>query len=272
MKILKGKTAVITGAGSGIGAATAVMCAKKGMNVVISDIHEENLLSVEQEIKNIGVEVLSVKTDVSDSSQIQLLATKTYSVFKSVELLFNNAGVLHVAPLLKHTENDWQWVLSVNLFGVINSVRIFTPLMCEQKTESHIVNTASLGGFTTGAGLAAYKTSKHAVIAFSEVLEAELVNTQVKVSVLCPGWTNTKIMKSEFARPNKYKNYANQTENTREDQMHILKGTESAKKGQSPEFIAECVLNAVINNKFYIIPDNSFHDKFNDRITRILES
>ena len=272
MKILKGKTVVITGAGSGIGSATAIRCAKEGMNIVLSDVQEDNLLKVEEIVKNIGANCISVITDVSDSEQLEMLATTTLSVFKSIDVLFNNAGVIHVGSILEHTEKDWQWVLGVNLFGVINGVRIFAPLMRDQLTESNIVINASIGGFTTGAGLAAYKISKHALIAFSEILEAELTDSQVRVSVLCPGWTNTQLMQSEATRPEKYIDFVGFTQNNQESNMHLLRGIESAKNGAPPEFIAECVLDAVINNKFYVIPDTSFHDKFKDRVSRIIEA
>ncbi len=270
MKTLRGKTAVITGAGSGIGAATAIACAKEGMNVVLADVQEVSLLNVEARIRNIGIECLSVVTDVSDSEQLEKLAERTFSAFKSADLLFNNAGVLHVASLLEHSEKDWQWVLGVNLFGVINGVRIFAPLMREQKTEAHIVNTASIGGFTSGPGLAAYKISKHALVAFSEILEAELAETSIGVSVLCPGWTNTGIMHSESARPEKFRDSRIETRNFEEASKNIHRGMESAAKGENSEFIAKCVIDAVLNNKFYIIPDTSFHDKFKDRVSRIM--
>jgi NAD(P)-dependent dehydrogenase (short-subunit alcohol dehydrogenase family) len=272
VKILKGKTAVITGAGRGIGAATAMACAQEGMNVVLADVDEKNLSHMEEAIRSIGGDCLSVLTDVSDSLQVEKLAKETISVFKTADLLFNNAGVLHVASILEHTEKDWQWVLGVNLFGVINCVRVFAPLMKKQKTESHIINTASIGGFTTGPGLGAYKTSKHALIAFSEVLEAELADSSINVSVLCPGWTNTGIMHSETIRPEKFKNSLTENRNSLEIKRNILRGIESAAKGEDSDFIAKCVIEAVLKNKFYVIPDISFHNKFKDRVYRILEA
>jgi len=271
MKVLEGKTAVITGAASGIGAATAIRLAKEGMNIVLSDVREDYLLKVEKKIRKIGANCFSVKTDVSDSEQIESLATAAQSAFKTIDLLFNNAGVIHTASIFEHTEKDWQWVLGVNLFGVVNCVRIFAPLMQEQGTESYIINNASIGGFTTGPGLVAYKTSKHALIAYSEILEAELKDSYIRVSVLCPGWTNTNFMHSDTTRPEKYRNIE-KNQNNQEFNMHLIKGIESAKNGVTPEFIAECVLDAVIKNKFYIIPDTSFHSKFKDRVSRIIQA
>ena len=270
MKILRGKTAVVTGAGSGIGASTAIAFAKEGMNLVIADIQEENLITVEQTIKTLGVDCISVRTDVSDSIQLEKLAEATLAKFKRIDLLFNNAGVLHVAPILEHSENDWNWVIGVNLFGVINGVRIFAPIMRDQKTEAHIVNTASIGGFTTGPGLGAYKISKHAVIAFSEILDAELTDTLISVSVLCPGWTKTGIMQSEGARPRKYKDSTNKARNLKEASRNIQRGMESAIKGADTDFIAKCVIDGVTSDQFYIIPDVSFHEKFNERVSRII--
>ena len=270
MKVLTGKTAVVTGAASGIGAATAVAFAKEGMNVVIADVQEEYLKIVANQIKNLGVECISFRTDVSDSRQIEKLAEAALSKFHSVDVLFNNAGVLHVASILEHSENDWQWVLGVNLFGVINCVRIFAPIMKSQNTEAHIVNTASIGGFTTGPGLAAYKTSKHAVIAFSEVLEAELTDTPIGISVLCPGWTNTGIMQSDTARPERYNDSITENRNMHEATRNIQRGIKSAKRGADSDVIAKCVLKGIMNDEFFIIPDRSFHEKFQDRVSRIL--
>jgi NAD(P)-dependent dehydrogenase (short-subunit alcohol dehydrogenase family) len=270
VKILTGKTAIVTGAANGIGAATAIAFAKEGMNVVIADIQEENLKIVANQIKNLGVECISIRTDVSDSSQIEKLAEASVSKFHSVDVLFNNAGVLHVASILEHSENDWQWVLGVNLFGVINCVRVFAPVMKSQNTEAHIVNTASIGGFTTGPGLAAYKTSKHAVIAFSEVLEAELKGTSIGISVLCPGWTNTGIMQSDSARPERYNDLITENRNMHEVTRNIQRGIKSAKKGADSEVIAKCVLRGIMNDEFFIIPDRSFHEKLQERVSRIL--
>ena len=271
MRVLRGKTAVITGAASGIGAATAISLAKEGMNIVVSDVREDHLLKIEEKLKDIGTNYISAVADVSDSVQIESLATLAQSTFKTIDLLFNNAGVIHVAPILEHTEKDWQWVLGVNLFGAINCVRIIAPIMQEQGTESHIINHASIGGFTTGPGLAAYKTSKHAVIAFSEVLEAELLESQINVSVLCPGWTDTLLMQSEITRPKRYINNFKQNHNKQETNKHMLKAIRSAKNGHSPEFISECLIEAIKNNKFYVIPNTSFHGKFKKRVDRIME-
>ena len=270
MKVLTGKTAVVTGAASGIGAATAIAFAKEGMNVVIADVHRENLEIVANQIINLGVECISIRTDVSDSRQIEKLAEATLLKFRSVDVLFNNAGVLHVASILEHSENDWQWVLGVNLFGVINCVRIFAPIMKTQNTEAHIVNTASIGGFTTGPGLAAYKTSKHAVVAFSEILEAELTDTHIGISVLCPGWTNTGIMQSDATRPERYKDSITENRNMHEATRNIQRGIKSAKRGTDSDEIAKYVLKGIKNDEFFIIPDRSFHEKFQDRVSRIV--
>lgn len=272
MRNLDGKTAVITGAGNGIGRAMAIRCASEGMNVVLADLRESELLQLEEEIRQAGASCLAVVTDVTESAQLESLAQATISVFGTVDLLFNNAGVIRVSPILDYTQKDWEWVLGVNLFGVIHSTRIFSPIMIKQGTESHIVNNASIAGFTTGAGLASYKISKHAVVAFSEILEAELAETQVGVSVLCTGWANTKLMESEESRPVRLRNDLNPTQDSPDIVEHKRKARESAANGEEPGRIAQYVLEAVIDKQFYIISDNSFHEKFRLRVDRILNS
>lgn len=270
MREFKNKTAVITGAGSGIGYAIANKLAMEGMNLVLADIDLERLERIEVSMRTIGVRVLSVCTNVSNAEEVERLADVSYSEFGVIDLLCNNAGVLHVAPILEHTAADWNWVLSVNLFGVIHGVRVFGSRMAAQQTESHIVNTASTAAFNSGPGLAAYKISKHAVFALSEILYHEMKGTNVHVSVLCPGWVDTDIMHSEMHRPKDLKNpdFYNPTN----AELNRKRAIESAKNGMSPEEIAVAMFEGLKKNQFHILPDLSFKDKFNARNLKILES
>jgi NADP-dependent 3-hydroxy acid dehydrogenase YdfG len=152
MKEFKDKVAVITGAASGIGRAIAFRCAQEGMKVVLTDIEEKALTQTETEMKALGAAVLAVLTDVSKASDLEALAQKTLDAFGAVHLLCNNAGVDAGTSIWESSLADWQWVMGVNLWGVIHGVRVFVPIMLEQDTDSHIVNTASISGLVSIPG------------------------------------------------------------------------------------------------------------------------
>jgi NAD(P)-dependent dehydrogenase (short-subunit alcohol dehydrogenase family) len=203
MEEFKGKVAVITGAASGIGRALADRCAQEGMKVVLADVEVETLAKTEASLKDSGATVLAVRTDVSHARDVAALAQETLEVFGAVHLLCNNAGVGTEAAIWESTLEEWEWVMGVNLWGVIHGVRAFVPLMLAQNTECHIVNTASMAGLISGPGLGAYRVTKHAVVSLSETLYHELAErgARVRVSVLCPGIVNTRFMESARNRP-----------------------------------------------------------------------
>jgi NAD(P)-dependent dehydrogenase (short-subunit alcohol dehydrogenase family) len=203
MQEFKDKVAVITGAASGIGRALAERCVQEGMKAVLADVEREPLAQAAASLKASGATVLAVRTDVSQATDLEALAQKTLEAFGAVHLLCNNAGVGTEAAIWESTIAEWEWILGVNLWGVIHGVRVFVPLMLAQDTECHIVNTASLAGLISGPGLGAYKVTKHGVVALSETLHHELAErgAKVKVSVLCPGIVNTRIMESARNRP-----------------------------------------------------------------------
>ena len=196
MKEFQGKVAVVTGAASGIGRALAERCAQEGMRVVLAGINEQTLMQASQELQAIGASVLAVQTDVSKAADVEALAQKAFDTYGAVHLLFNNAGVGAGISLWESTLADWEWTLGVNLWGVIYGIRAFVPRMLEQDTEGHIVNTASIAGLVSGPGLGIYRMTKHGVVTLSETLYHELAlrGAKVKVSVLCPGFVNTRIM------------------------------------------------------------------------------
>jgi NAD(P)-dependent dehydrogenase (short-subunit alcohol dehydrogenase family) len=169
-KEFKGKVAVITGGASGIGRGIAERCVREGMKVALFDIEEANLTKAETELKTLGGTVLGVRTDVSKRSDVELLARQALDAFGQVHLLFNNAGVGAGGAPWEATWNGWEWVIGVNLWGVIHGVKVFTPLMLAQNTECHIVNTSSAAGLIVGGGSAPYAATKHAVVALSESL------------------------------------------------------------------------------------------------------
>ena len=183
------KVAVITGAASGIGRGLAERFAVEDMRVVIADIEEEPLAELEADLKANGATVLAVRTDVSNAAEVENLAARTLDTFGAVHILCNNAGVVCSRPIWEHTLSDWEWVLGVNLWGVIHGIRAFVPRMLTQGDACHIVNTASILGLVGGSGEGIYKVSKHGVVALSETLADELAQkgANIQVHVLCPG-------------------------------------------------------------------------------------
>ena len=204
MKEFKGKVAVITGAASGIGRGIAERCAQESMKVVLADVEKNALAQTAAEMHATGATVLAVLTDVSKASDVEVLAQKTLDAFGAIHVVCNNAGVDAIGSSWESMLNDWQWVMGVNLWGVIHGVRVFVPIMLAQDTEGHIVNTASIAGLLPYHPLSAsYHVTKHGVVALSEQLYHELAQrgAKVKVSVLCPGGVSTRIMDAERNRP-----------------------------------------------------------------------
>ena len=192
----------MTGAASGIGLALAHRAAADGMDVVLADVDEPGLAEAAGALgAAAGVGVLTVPCDVSDPDQVEALAQAAYDRFGSVELLCNNAGVGGGGTVAELSRKDWEWVLGVNLWGVIHGVTSFLPRMLEAGTPAHVVNTASMAGFFAAAGMAPYAVSKFGVVALSESMRGELAGSEVGVSVLCPGWVSTRIHESERNRP-----------------------------------------------------------------------
>jgi len=255
LKEYKNKVAVITGGASGIGRAIADRCVKEGMKVVLADIEEETLAKVENELTSIGATVLVVRTDVSKASDVEELAQKTLDTFGEVHLLVNNAGVIGGSTIWESTLADWEWIMGVNLWGVIHGVRVFVPLMLAQETEGHIVNTSSVSGLVSGPGngWGIYRVTKHGVVTLSETLYYELAErgAKLKVSVLCSGAVNTQIMEAERNRPNELQNTKEVT-NPKVEQLWQSVRRE-VQNGLSPQQVADEVFNAIQAEKFYII-------------------
>ena len=260
MKLFKNKVAVITGGASGIGFALAKRALRLGMKVVIADIQQDALDSAAKQLGGeSGAEgsfkerLLTVKTDVSSADDIAALAKQTENTFGPAHLLFNNAGVGGGGPLWEQSEADWDWVLGVNLRGVINGVRAFTPQMIAQG-EGHIVNTASIAGLMSAPGTSTYTVSKHAVVALSEVLFGDLRNAGAKVgvSVLCPSFVNTQIYAYERNRPSGAS--VELSPEQQAEQQAIEEATaDFFNTALSPDNVAELVFFAIENDQFYIL-------------------
>jgi len=270
MKEFAGKVAVITGAASGIGRSIAQRCVREGVKVVLADVDEANLASAESELKTAGGTVLAVRTDVSKRIDIELLARQTLDAFGQVHLLFNNAGVGAGGAPWDATWNDWEWVIGVNLWGVINGVKVFTPLMLAQNTACHIVNTSSIAGLSVGGALGPYAVTKHAVVALSESLYLALQqrNSRIKVSVLCPGLVRTNILDAERSRPAELRNQP--ITMTNEMQVGLAAFKAEIEASMPPLQVADAVFDAIRKEQFYILPDPEWTEVIQLRTDKLL--
>ena len=272
MIILKNKVAVVTGAASGIGSAIAERCAYEGMKVVLAVIDEKAMVSTERVLKSIGADTLSVTCDVSKESDICSLAEKTLESFGEVHLLFNNAGVATGTVLWENTAVDWQWALGVNLWGLINSTKIFVPIMLKQNSQCHIINTASIAGMTASPGNGIYSVTKHAIVNFSETLyyELKIANSQIDVSVVCPGFVRTRLMDSERNRPMELRNSPESINYSPQKQMIEQMLRDGVMNGIPPEQVAECVFDAIQQKKFYVFTHKESKALIKQRMDDIL--
>lgn len=202
MKDLAGKTAVVTGGGSGIGKGIVLALMEAGMNVVVADIELENAQAVAAQAET--TRAIAVRTDVTDYASVSALADRAFAEFGAVHLVCNNAGVLLMGPMLSQTPRDWEWIFAVNVFGVVNGIYAFVPRLLAQGGEAHVVNTISTAAFETGANLAAYTASKHAASIATEALRAELDGTPVKVSGFYPGGVATNIATAQRNRQDRF--------------------------------------------------------------------
>ncbi|MBL8150238.1 MAG: SDR family NAD(P)-dependent oxidoreductase [Blastocatellia bacterium] len=270
MKEFKDKVAVVTGGASGIGRAIVEKCLKEEMKVVIADVEEKVLRKTEQELKAEGGKLLAVVTDVSKASDIEALADKTLEAFGSADLLCNNAGVGGGTTIWESSLSDWEWVMGVNLWGVIYGVRTFVPIMLEQGREAHIVNTASMAGLINHANTGIYNLTKHAVVSLSETLHHELAerNSKVKVSVLCPGLVKTQILDSARNRP---ANIENPLQMSAEEQKRYQAWSQALQNSMPPEKIADAVMQAVREEKFYILTHQKMKPMIEARMQEILQ-
>lgn len=274
MKNFNGKVAVITGAASGIGKGLAARCVREGMNVVLADIEEEALNQAASELQAVGAGVLAVKTDVSNAESVKQLAQAAIRHFGAVHLLFNNAGVAADSWVWQNTLHDWEWVLGVNLWGVIHGIRTFVPLMVEQATEGHIINTASMVGLIATSGLGAYAATKHAVVSLSETLYLELAQIKAKigVSVLCPLGVQTKILESARNRPaSKAETAATNGTGPFDTELGQKFWQRVWQEALTPDQLADLVFDAIQENRFYILSDPAATAMVEQRMNDILE-
>jgi len=256
IKDFAGKTAVLTGAGSGFGLECARIGARRGMKLVLVDVQQDALDQAAAEMQTAGAEVLALQVDVSDAGQMAHLARRVLERFGAPHFVFNNAGVGAGGLVWENSVQDWEWVLGVNLWGVIHGVRLFTPMMLDAARKDpsyrgHIVNTASMAGLLTPPNMGIYNVSKHAVVALSETLyqDLSLVTEQVGASVLCPYFVPTGINQSERNRPAELA-AAKPTRSQLIGQAMSDKAVSSGKVTAAE--VAQKVFDAVAANQFYI--------------------
>ncbi|WP_439608699.1 SDR family oxidoreductase [Hydrogenophaga sp.] len=252
----KGKTAVLTGAGSGFGLECARIGAKLGMNLVLVDVQQDALDKATAEITATGVKVLSRKVDVSNQAQMEALAADVEKTFGAPHFVFNNAGVGSGGLIWENSVKDWEWVLGVNLWGVIHGVRLFTPMMLaaakkDPAWRGHIVNTASMAGLLTPPNMGIYNVSKHAVVSLTETLyqDLKLVSDQLSASVLCPYFVPTGISQSHRNKPA-------ELADEKATQSQLIGQAQSDKAVSSGKVtaaeVAQLVFDAISADRFYI--------------------
>jgi len=255
MKDLNGKVAVITGAGSGFGREFARFGAREGMKLVLADVQREALDAIVAELGGAGAEVVGEVVDVADSGQVAQLADRAFQAFGPVHLLMNNAGVGGGGYLWENTDKDWNWVLGVNLMGVVHGIQHFVPRMLEANrhgTPGHIVNTASMAGWLAAPLMGVYNVSKHAVVALTETLyhDLRLAGSTIGVTALCPAFVPTGIADSHRNRPKTLANPAPPTTSQRMAQAASEKAVSSGR--MTAEQVAQMTFDAVRENRFYV--------------------
>jgi NAD(P)-dependent dehydrogenase (short-subunit alcohol dehydrogenase family) len=273
VKDFGGKVAVVTGAGGGIGRALARRCAREGMRVVLVDIDGEALARATAELGADGARTLAVPTDVSRAAEVEALAQRTLKAFGAVHLLFNNAGVTLPGSIWETTDADWEWVLGVDLWGVIHGVRAFMPIMLTGGEEGHIVNTASGAGLVPRPDMASYTVAKYGVVALSECLHHQLVErgAPIGVSVLCPGMVNTRILDAERNRPPALRDAISEVPLGPEARARWQALRAQVEAGMSPEEVADCAFEAIRAGRFYALTHPELRVQVRVRMEDILQ-
>jgi len=256
---VKGRVAVVTGGASGIGRALARTLAREGARLVIGDVDGAGMEETVATIRAGGGQALAVHTDVSDLGQVRALADRSYTTYGAVHILCNNAGVALHGGLERATHRDWQWVLGVNLWGVIHGIEAFLPRMIAAQEPGHVVNTASMAGLVATKGLGVYNTSKYAVVGLSETLAKDLKPYRIGVSVLCPMGVDTRIRASERNRPSGLRN----------EEPSGAEAVELMGRYLTPETVAEMALDAIRRDRLYVITHDEGLEPLRRRFARL---
>jgi NAD(P)-dependent dehydrogenase (short-subunit alcohol dehydrogenase family) len=269
-----GKVAAVTGAASGIGLALATRFVAAGMKVALADIEGAALDDAVGKLRAEGATVAGVQCDVSDAGSVQAFADAVMSEFGAVHVVCNNAGVGGGGLSWEAPLSTWQWVIGVNLWGVIHGIRSFVPLLLQQPEGGHVVNTASVAGLVAAPFMGPYNASKHAVVGVSETLHHELtfMGANVKVSVLCPGWVNTRIADSERNRP---AHLAVASVAGGEDaQGDVMRDVlqQMLETGMATSEVAEKVFAAIRDERFWVLTHDDADDQWVQAVERRIAS
>lgn len=261
MDSVRDKVAFITGAASGIGFGLATVFSREGMRVVMADVEQRALQRSAATLAEDGADVIAVQLDVTDRDAMARARDRALDEYGAVHLLCNNAGVNAAGPLYEVTYDDWDWVLGVNLGGVVNGVMAFLPELMRHGSDAHVVNTASVGGLVGMPGLGIYNAAKFGVVGLSEALLADLAESGVGVSVLCPGVVRTSLTTSHRNRPahltTGHATAAGETDETGDN--------EAAAMGTDPLDLAEQVLEGVLENRFFLCTHPEFREIIAER-------
>ena len=271
MENLSGQVAVVTGGASGIGRGMAEAFLERGMKVVLADVEAKALKTTVAELRRGGSEVVGVECDVSSSESVEHLRDEALSHFGAVHVLCNNAGVAGGSggATWEAPQADWDWVIGVNLMGVIYGIRHFVPVMIEQGAPAHIVNTASMAGLVHGMGI--YGVTKHAVVALSESMFSELqaAGHSIGVSVLCPGWVRTRILESERNRPEVPRPDPGPVRPEAEIFRQVV--GKLIEEGLDPADVGRLVADSIEKDQFYVLPHPQWLNVVENRMQRILD-
>ena len=265
MRDIRGKTAIVTGAASGIGLGIAKALAHAGANIVLADLRPEPLAVARKTIETTGVRAIGVTVDVSDPDSVAAAGKAASDAFGTLHIAVNNAGVaMHGTPLENVTLEEWDWVIGVNVKGVINGIRTFVPMIRSHGQGGHVVNTGSVSSLFVreGRNQGAYAMTKYAVLALSEALEQELAGSGIGVSILCPGGVNTSIFDSAATRPDRFGG------SYRRPQQEALKSA-FAPGALDPEVVGRRVLRGIQDNEFYILTHTGEREIISARLDRI---
>ena len=258
MKNFENKVAVITGAGSGIGRGIAEIAANNKMRVVLADVDETGLNKTLEIVKSKDVEAIARVTDVSKLNEVENLASQTFETFQNCHLLFNNAGVLGPAPLSQVNRDMYDWLININLGGCFNGVHAFLPKMQSSKEEAHIIATCSTSGFIAYPMLGLYSASKFGIRGLMTSLRAELTNSNVDVSIVCPGEVTTNIVNSTYGSSSNQKVESEDSDNNPKALLEVAAEDAQNTYPISPLEAAQAIFAGIENKDFYIFTHKGY--------------